>query len=157
MGEKYKSFFGEKTSVALQFLKQYKVMATVRLGQASSWASAQLHSLAMRLRFIELKDMVTAKVVPMSARIGTQMQEVKDMACCKANVLKVSALELRDMVFHKGSVGKKHVMAMVETIPGKAYSLAAHMFGNARVDAVLAMAAKYAPVKHVAVTKTKAE
>jgi hypothetical protein len=154
---KYKSLFGEKTAVALQLLQQYKAMATVRLGQASSWASAQLHSLVMRLRLIELKDMVTAKVVSMSARICTKKQEVKDMACCRANSLKVSALELRDTVCHKGSVGKKHVMATVATIPGKAYSSAALMFGNARVDSVLAMAAKYVPVNHVAMTKTKGE
>jgi len=48
-------------------------------------------------------------------------------------------------------------MATVATIPGKAYSSAALMFGNARVDSVLAMAAKYDPVNHVAMTKTKAE
>jgi hypothetical protein len=156
--EEYKSFFGEKTSMALQFLQQYKVMATVRLGQASSWASAQLHSLALRLRFIELKDMITAKVVSMSAWICTKKQEVKDMAFSKANALKASALELRDTVYLKGSAGKKHVMATIETMPGKAYSSAAHMFGNTRVDSVLAMAAKYAPAKmHVAMTKTKAE
>lgn len=59
-------------------------------------------------------------------------------------VARLHLVELKEMAFSKGKAGKEYVTTVVEVMPGKAYSCAAHVAGKNRVDHPLDVVAKHA-------------
>jgi len=126
--QKYRSVAAEKRSAILQMLQEFK-------GSAIEKSSNMLHAAATRLHLIGLWDSAI------------------EMAVRKRSAGKSYVMGLKDMAYQKGNAGKKHVIVVLETVAGKAYSVAGKVVGKTRVDYVLGMVVKYTPTKIQTIVK----
>jgi len=152
--QKYKALSVEKSSTVLQTFLRYKDSCNDKLGQLSSWASTKLRAFATKLRLNKLRDICAAKFERVSSwthALATRLHliDLRDVAYRKRDVCKKSLLDLSETASCKGNALKNYLVAVLETIPGKSYLLAARLVGKARIDSLLESAAKDVPLANI--------